>query len=478
MAAPPNSPRGDKKGFLSMNQTAAQFLASIQGKKVAFLGVGVSNNDCIRLFRQHGVDVTVCDRKTREQLGALADEFERLGCTLRLGEGYLDGLDADIAVRAPGIYFLSPEITALRDRGMVVTSEMELFFDFCPCPIYAVTGSDGKTTTTSVIAALLAAAGRRVHLGGNIGRALLPLIGDIQPTDAAVVELSSFQLLSMRRSPEVAVITNVSPNHLNVHRDYAEYIDSKRNLYRHQNAFSRTVLNAENEITASMCGEVRGRLLPFSSQRPLERGVYLQDGVIWAADGGKPEKVMAASDILLLGTHNAENYMAAIAATFGEVPFDTVREVARTFTGVEHRMEFVRTVDGVRWYNDSIATSPTRTIAGLRSFDRKVILIAGGSDKNIPYEPLAPAVLAHVKRLILMGKTAPKIEAAVTSCNGFDPAALPIVRVSILDEAVAAARDAAQEGDVVFFSPVSASFDLYPNFEARGAHFKRLVAAL
>lgn len=461
-----------------MNQTAAQFFASLRGKRTAFLGVGVSNNDCIRLFRRLGADVTVCDRKTRAQLGTLADEFEQLGCTLRLGDGYLDGLDADVVVRAPGVYFLSPDVTALRERGLTVTSEMELFFDLCPCPIYAVTGSDGKTTTTSVLAALLTAAGRRVQLGGNIGRALLPLVEQMQPADAAVVELSSFQLLSMRRSPEVAVVTNVSPNHLNVHQSYAEYIDAKRNIYQHQNAFSRTVLNADNELTAAMCGEVRGRLLPFSSKRPLERGVFLQHGDIWAADGGAPRKIMSASDILLLGAHNVENYMAAIAATLGEVPFDTIREVARTFTGVEHRMEFVRSVDGVRWYNDSIATSPTRTIAGLRSFDRKVILIAGGSDKNIPYEPLAPAVLAHVKRLILMGKTAPKIEAAVTACAGYDPAALPIDRVSILDDAVAAARAAAHEGDIVFFSPVSASFDLYPNFEARGEHFKRLVAAL
>ena len=463
-----------------MNQTAGLFFEFCSSRKIAFIGAGVSHNDCIRLFREKGIPVLLCDKKNKEQLGPIAEELEALGVTLKLGPDYLKDLEreADIVFRAPGMYFLNPELTALHKKGLTVTSELEVFFDLCPCPVFAVTGSDGKTTTTTLIAKFLESMGKKVHLGGNIGKALLPEIESVRPEDVAVVELSSFQLISMRRSPDVAVITNVAPNHLDVHKNFEEYIDSKRNLYRHQNAFSRTVLNADNEITASMAPEVRGQLCWFSSKGPVERGCYLQGEEILLCHNGKTEKVMDASDIRIPGWHNVENYMTAISATAGWVDFDNIRKIAREFNGVEHRIELVREKDRVKWYNDSIASSPTRTIAGLRSFKQKVILIAGGYDKKIPYAPLGPVVVEKVQALILMGKTADKIQQAVEEVPGFNPSSLPILRVANMEEGVRAAQEIAKPGDIVTMSPASASFDLYRNFEERGKHFKKLVMEL
>ena len=358
-------------------------------------------------------------------------------------------------------------------------NEMETFFDLCPCRIYGVTGSDGKTTTTTLIAEMLAKTGRRVFKGGNIGKALLPLIETIREEDAAVVELSSFQLISMRRSPDVAVITNISPNHLDVHGTMEEYISCKVNLIAHQNAYSRTVLNLDNAGTAALAEQVRGNLLWFTRQQKPERGTFLdEEGWLCYGESGKIQRIVRAEDIRIPGLHNVENYLAAIAAVWGEVPADTIVEVAKNFGGVEHRIEFVRELDGVKWYNDSIATSPTRVLAGLRSFNQRLIVIAGGYDKKIPFEPMAETVNQRVKILILMGVTAPKIEKAITEDPSYDPAKLQIVHAASMEEAVQKAKELAQPGDIVTLSPACASFDLYPNFEARGQHFKTLVKEL
>ena len=316
-------------------------------------------------------------------------------------------------------------------------------------------------------------------MGGNIGFPLLPRIEQIGPDDRAVVELSSFQLISMRKSPDVAVVTNVAPNHLDVHKDMQEYIDAKRNIYLHQGGLSRTVINADNEITASFLPEIRGEALQFSRKITPKLGCYLaEDGTLTMADRHSVTPVLHMEEIKIPGIHNVENYLAAISAVWGEVSKETIVEVAKSFAGVEHRIELVRELDGVKWYNDSIASSPTRTIAGLNSFRQKIILIAGGYDKKIPFEPLAPKILEKVKVLILMGVTAPKIEAAVTGCPGYAESGLRILHVSSMQEAVEQAKQAAGEGDIVSLSPACASFDLYPDFEARGRHFKELVKAL
>ncbi|MCI8624171.1 MAG: UDP-N-acetylmuramoyl-L-alanine--D-glutamate ligase [Provencibacterium sp.] len=462
-----------------MNEKAKRFFAYIRGRRVSVVGVGVTNTGVAKLLHEKGAIVTVRDRRSAEKIGAAAAELEAAGIRLVLGEDYLKQPDCDILFRAPGVYFHKEELCQLRREGVVVTSEMEVFFDLCPCRTFAVTGSDGKTTTTTLIAELLREAGYTVHLGGNIGRALLPVIEEIQPDDMAVVELSSFQLISMHCAPDVSVITNISPNHLDVHKDMEEYIGAKRGIYQHQNAFSKTVLNLDNEPSLAFVPEVRGRLFQFSRLSRPQFGTYLaEDGALYLRTRAGTVRLMAREEIVLPGDHNVENYLAALAATSDFVAAEEARQVARRFQGVEHRIEFVRERNGVRWYNDSIASSPTRTIAGLRSFDQKLILIAGGYDKKIPFLPLAPEINRHVKTLILTGATAGKIEEVVVSHPTYDPASLSILHAADLPDAVKKADDAAQPGDIVSLSPACASFDRYPNFEARGRHFKELVHAL
>ena len=451
----------------------------IQGKKVAFIGAGVSHKRCIEQFVELGAQVTLCDqKKSLEDFGAYADTLRRLHVRLSLGEHYTDGFAGqDIIMRTPGYEYYKPELQAALQAGTKVTSEVELFFELCPCEIVAVTGSDGKTTTTTLISKMFEAAGRKVFLGGNIGAALLPQLADVTPEAVAVVELSSFQLISMRVSPRVAVVTNVTPNHLDHHKDMQEYIDAKRNILLWQVPPCRAVLGFENEISRGMQKDCKGEQVWFTRLHDTDKGAFLResDDTLCYAENGVVTPILPRAEVKLRGLHNVENLLAAIAAVWGRVPVEAMRQVGSTFTGVEHRIEPVRTLDGVTYYNDSIASSPTRTIAGLRSFNQKIILIAGGYDKKIPYEPLAPEILAHVKTLVLMGATGPRIEAAVRACPGFDESALTILHADSMQHAVELARGAAQPGDVVSLSPASASFDLYPNFEVRGRDYKNIV---
>ncbi len=454
----------------------------IQGKRVAFIGAGVSHKRCIEQFVELGAQVTLCDqKKSIEDFGDYADTLRRLNVALSLGEHYTDGFAGqDIIMRTPGYEYFKPELQAAKAAGAMVTSEVELFFEFCPCEIVAVTGSDGKTTTTTLISKMFEAAGRKVFLGGNIGAALLPQLADVTPDAVAVVELSSFQLISMRRSPKVAVVTNVTPNHLDHHKDMQEYIDAKSNILLWQVPPCRAVLGYENDITRAMRSDCKGEQVWFTRLHETDRGAFLRasDDTLCYAENGVVTPVLPRAEIKLRGLHNVENLLAAIAAVWGRVPVEAMRQVGSTFTGVEHRIEPVRVLDGVTYYNDSIASSPTRTIAGLRSFDQKIILIAGGYDKKIPYEPLAPEIIAHVKTLVLMGATGPRIEKAVREHPDFDESKLTILHADNMQHAVELARSAAQPGDVVSLSPASASFDLYPNFEVRGRDYKNIVMQL
>lgn len=463
-----------------MDQKVAEYYRSIAGKKVYFLGAGVSHRQLIKIFAQKSAVVTLCDAAPRQQLGGYADEIEKLGVRLRLGKDYLDTLaDADIVFRSPGIDYTKPEIQAAVKAGVEVTSEIETFFALCPASTVGVTGSDGKTTTTTLIAEMLRQAGYTVHLGGNIGHPLLPVIEQIHADDIAVVELSSFQLISMRQSPDIAVVTNVTPNHLDHHKDMAEYIDAKRNILLYQSGQGVAVLNKDNDITRGFAADARGELRWFSAAQAVDNGAYVDakhDLIL--VRNGQSQTLMSLDGIRLPGAHNRENIAAAAAAVRTLAPDAAIQKVTGEFAGVEHRIELVREKNGVRWYNDSIGTSPTRTVAGLRSFDRKVILLAGGYDKKVSYDPLAPDIVAHVKYLLLCGDTGPVIEAAVKGCPGYDPAQLVIERTEGLAQSVARAAQIAQTGDVVLLSPASASFDAYANFEERGRHFKQLVKEL
>ncbi len=456
-----------------MNHMVDRYFSSLKGKRVVVLGIGVSNRPLIRMLLSYGIRTTACDKTERTTIDDEALELERMGAELRLGETYLDDLQADIVFRTPGMHPDIPALVKLRESGAVITSEMEAFFAVCPCKIIAVTGSDGKTTTTTLIAEMLKQAGRTVWLGGNIGQPLLPLASDMKDEDIAVVELSSFQLMGMKQSADIAVVTNLTPNHLDVHKDMDEYIDAKKNIFRHQSAACKLVLNMDDETVAGFAAEAKGRVVHFSRKEQPEQGAYLLGDDIFC----NGVCVMSKNDILLPGMHNVENYMAAMCAVDGLVGPEHVLAVAQNFGGVEHRIELVRVLDDIRFYNDSIASSPTRTIAGLHAFDQKIILIAGGYDKHIPFDVLGPEIIEHVKHLILCGDTAMKIKNAVVS----DPAYTGRPEIEIVEEleqAVQRAYHVAEAGDVVSLSPACAAFDKFKNFMVRGKVYKELVRAL
>lgn len=450
-----------------------EYFHTLEGKKITVIGMGVSNTPLIIKMLDAGLSVSACDKRQREAFNGLIEDLERKGLEVHLGEDYLDYLDgSDVIFRTPGMRPDLPQLQNAISAGAELTSEMEAFVSLCPCRIIAVTGSDGKTTTTTIIHGLLKAAGYRTFVGGNIGHPLLCDVDEIRPDDIVVLELSSFQLMTMGQSANIAVVTNLAPNHLDVHKDMDEYIDAKRNIFIHQDSSDKLVLNADNEITASFAAQAKGEVVQFSRKKAAD--VYIKDGSI--CYHGRP--VLKAEDILIPGVHNLENYMAAIAAVDGLVPDEVICTYAKTFGGVAHRIELVRKLNGVCWYNDSIASSPSRTIAGLKSFHQKVILIAGGYDKHIPYDVLGPQIVESVKELFLTGDTAEKIRVATMNAPGYTAEQLKITMCEDLRQAVELASVAAVPGDVVILSPASASFDRFRNFEERGNFFKELVQNL
>jgi len=453
-----------------MHSAFEQYFTSLKGKRVLVLGLGVSNRPLVRLLLSYGCTVTGCDRTPREKLDAEVLELETLGCTLRVGESYLEDLAADLVFRTPGMHPANPALEALRAGGAKITSEMEIFFEVCPCKLIAVTGSDGKTTTTTLISEILKAEGKTVWLGGNIGTPLLPLCPQMGEEDYAVVELSSFQLMDMERSPQIAVITNLAPNHLDVHKDMAEYVQAKTNIFNFQTYRDKLILNADNDITNRFTGPGTTRFFARHGKG------YVQLEGDWICRNGT--KVLDINTIAIPGVHNIENYMAAIAAVEGLASDETVRRVAASFGGVEHRIEFVRVKDGVKFYNDSIASSPTRTIAGLKSFSQKVMLIAGGYDKHIPYDVLGLYICDHAKAVYLNGATAQLIRRAVENAPGYTPGNPELIDCADFTDAVYKSAADAKAGDVVLMSPASAAFDQFKNFMERGDYFKKLIKEL
>ena len=456
--------------------TLQEYVDSLKGRRIAVLGIGVSNTPLIDLLLKNDLPLTVCDMRTEEALGDAAAALRARGAQLRLGPGYLDDLDGfDYIFRTPGLLPTDPALVKAKARGAVVTSEMEIFFRLCPCRTIGITGSDGKTTTSSIIAELLKAAGRRVHLGGNIGKPLLCEIPDFQPDDIAVLELSSFQLHSINIRPDVAVITNVSPNHLDKHPDFDDYVNAKRQIFANQTADDVLVVNRDNAYTARFGEEAKSRVLYFSRKETLSDGVFCRNGMIYRSHNYEVESIIPESEILLPGVHNVENYMAAFAAVDGVVSPEMCRAVARTYGGVTHRLELIRKLNGVSYINDSIATSPTRTIAGLRAMRSKPILIAGGHDKHVSFDGLADEICERVRALLLTGDTAEQIAIAVRRSVFYDPMRLPIKIVPDLTTAVLEAKAMASPGDIVLLSPACSSFDRFRNFAERGDKFREIV---
>lgn len=445
-------------------KTLSEFYEWVNGKKIDVIGIGISNLPLIKALANNGAEVKAHDR--REDLGETGKELSDLGVELVLGEEYLSGIDGEMVFKTPGLRFDVPELLAAKDRGAKITSEMELFFEVCPAHIFAVTGSDGKTTTTTLIYKMLKEAGKTVYVGGNIGNPLLTEADKMREDDYVVLELSSFQLHTMTQSPERALITNISPNHLDMHKSYEEYIDAKCNIYKYQKEEDLLILNADNDVTAGILKERCAK----SFSRKGTGDVYLKENVIYKEN----EAILNVSDIKVPGVHNVENYMAAIAMVYDIVGKEPVVKVAKEFGGVEHRIEFVREIDGVRYYNSSIDSSPNRTINTLNVFSEPVVLIAGGKDKGIEYDEVGPAIADKVKTLILIGATSEKIEEAVMKTGK----KVHTLKPQSYEEAVKMAKDAAEPGDVVLLSSASTSFDMFKNFEERGNLFKKLVNEL
>ncbi len=452
-----------------------EFKKFINGKNVAVVGIGVSNIPLINFLVKLGANVTGFDMKSEEALGEVAVDFKKKGVKLELGEKYLEKLTGyEVIFKTPSMRIDCEALVRAKKEGAYITSEMEEFVRYCKGKIYAITGSDGKTTTTTIISKLLEAEGYKTWVGGNIGTPLFSNIEEIDENHMVVLELSSFQLMTMNLPVDVAVVTNLAPNHLDMHKDMQEYIDAKKNIFLYQSNDSVLVLNRENDITYGFESEAKAEIREFSSKRVLENGAYFNEGVLYL-DGNI---VCKKDDIVIKGMHNVENYLAAFTATKDDVEIKTMKKVAESFAGVEHRCELVRDLDGVKYYNDSIASSPTRTLAGLFAFERKVILIAGGYDKHIPFEPLAEEGYPFIKELILLGDTKDLIKEAFNKLTLNKNINIPIVMVDSLEEAVNKAKEIAQSGDIVTLSPACASFDMFPNFAVRGNKFKEIVNSL
>lgn len=458
-----------------MKRDFKEFKDFISGKNVGVVGIGVSNIPLINFLLDLGAKVTAFDKKNKEDLGNIADEFSEKGVILELGEHYLDNLTGfDVIFKTPSMRIDSEALVRAKNEGAYVTSEMEEFVKYTKGKIYAITGSDGKTTTTTIVSKLLEEEGYKTWVGGNIGTPLFAQIENIKDDDRVVLELSSFQLMTMHEEINVAICTNLAPNHLDMHKGMQEYIDSKKNIFLYQNDEDVLVVNRENDITYSFEKEAKGKVIEFSSKRVIEDGAYLKDNILYL----EGKEVCDRDDIIIKGVHNVENYLAAFIATKDDVSVETMKKIAQTFAGVEHRCELVREIDGVKYYNDSIASSPTRTLAGLKAFNEKVILIAGGYDKNIPFEPLAYEGYPYIKTLILLGKTKDKIKLVFDKLEKEKGIKVNIKTVSSLDEAVDVAKKIAVSGDIVTLSPACASFDMFPNFMARGNAFKDIVNSL
>ena len=465
-------------GFV--NEKLEEFEKYIKFRKVAIIGLGVSNLPLLDYMYNKHAKVTVFDEREQESIpNDVLDKIKSHQFDSYFGKNCLENLNGfDIVFRSPSCLPTRKELVKEADRGALITTEIELLMKMCPCMIVGITGSDGKTTTTSLINFILEKSGKKVFLGGNIGTPLFTKLDKMRPKDIVVLELSSFQLMEMDVSPDIAVITNITPNHLNIHKDYEEYIDSKKNIFKYQNENGILILNYDNEITRNCGKEAKGKVIYFSSKEKLDNGYIVDENVIKKCDDSIRTHILNTDEVKLRGRHNYENIATALAATQNLVDIDSAVKAVKKFTAVEHRLEFVRELDGVKWYNDSASSSPTRTISGLNAFDEKITLIAGGYDKNLDYEPIAKPIIEKVNNLILMGQTSGKIFDCVKKELEKENKELPIYMCDSLEDVINTARKVTKEGEIVLFSPASASFDMFKNAVERGLKFKEIVKKL
>lgn len=460
-----------------INEKLNEFNEYIRFRKVAIVGLGVSNLPLMEYLYEKKANVTVFDERDTDSISKdIMDKITTYGFGFHFGEDALKNLKGfNVIFRSPSCLPTRKELVDEANNGAIVTTEVELLMKMCPCKIVGVTGSDGKTTTTSLINAILKKAGYNTFLGGNIGTPLFTKLSDMKPEDILVLELSSFQLMGMEISPDIAVITNITPNHLNIHKDYEEYIEAKKNIFKYQDEKGVLVLNYDNEITRNCEKEANGKVIFFSSKNKLDNGYIVDEDVIKECEDKIRKHILNVEDVILRGNHNYQNIATAIAATSSLVDMDIAVDAIKEFKPVEHRIEFIRELDGVKWYNDSASSSPSRTLSGINAFKEDIILIAGGYDKNLDYTPLAKPIIKKVKSLILIGQTSGKIFDVVKLELEKENKELDIHMCETLEETVNLAKKVVKTGQVVLFSPASASFDMFKNFADRGNQFKELV---
>lgn len=460
-----------------INEKLEEFNKFLDSKKVAIIGMGVSNLPLLDYFYDKNAKVTVFDKNTPSD--EIMEKINKYRYEVEIGEYNLSRLNGfDIVFRSPSVLPTREELIIAANKGTIITSEIEMVLKLAPCKIIGVTGTEGKTTTTSIIYEILKSSGKNCFLGGNIGKPIFTEIKNMKPEDIVVLELSSFQLMGMEVSPDISVVTNMYPDHLNIHSSYEEYQQAKKNIFLHQNEDGVVILNYDNEITRKFADEVKSNLVFFSSLENLENGyVYdRKDETIKHCVNGRFENILKKQEIKLRGIHNYENICAALAATAPIVDEKSQIKAIKEFNGVEHRLEFVRELNGVKYYNDSIGTSPASTIAGLNAFDENIILLAGGSDKGLDYTEIGETIAKKVRVLLLTGPTAEKIESATKSAmNKADKETVEIIHCKNLQEAVSVANRKAKPGEIVLMSPASASFDAFKNFIERGIKFKEFV---
>ncbi|MBO5005602.1 MAG: UDP-N-acetylmuramoyl-L-alanine--D-glutamate ligase [Clostridia bacterium] len=459
------------------NTKLEEFNKYIVDKKVAIIGIGVSNIPLLEYFNKKGAKVTVFDRRNIENIDKnIIDTISNYCMGMSFGVDYLSKLHGfDIIFRSPSCRPDTKEIEEEVNRGAILTSEIEMLMKMCPGTIIGITGSDGKTTTTSLIYEIIKQKGYNCYLGGNIGIPLFTKIDEMKKDDIIILELSSFQLMDMEISPNISIITNITPNHLDIHKSYEEYIESKKNIFKYQNKDGILILNYDNDITREFEKEANGKVIFFSSKTKLENGIIYDDEKIKSCENGIRRHILNTKNIYIKGIHNFENICAAIAATAPLVDIDTQSKIITEFKGVHHRLEFVRDINGVKWYNDSASSSPTRTIAGISAFNEELVLITGGYDKNLDYTPMAKPIVDKVKTLILIGQTSEKIYNAVKQEMKNQNKVVEIYKCDSLQDAIDIANELAWPEEVVLFSPGSASFDMFKNAYQRGDIFKELV---
>jgi len=460
-------------------------MIDLKGKKIGILGLGEENIALAKYLLDRHLNFVICDQKKAGELGEISEQVKNWPVDFRLGPDYLRDLkDFDLVFRTPGLPYFHPKIQAAKAAGVKIFSQTKFFFSACPCPIIGITGTKGKGTTATLISEILkkspiANRQSQIFLGGNIGHPPIIFLDQLKKNDLVVLELSSFQLQDLHQSPHLAVILDIKVDHLDYHKDEKEYIEAKGNIVRFQEKSDFAVINADYLTSFELGLLSSGEVFWFSRRKSIDQGVWVKNGQEFILRyQNKEYPIIKTADVRLRGEHNWENIAAAAATSFlAGVDLDSIRKTIESFPGLEHRLEFIAQINGVKFYNDSFSTTPDTAIAAITSFGEPIVLIAGGSEKGADYTGLGKAIVSSkVKTVILIGKTGPKIKEKIQSSLRRKKKKIKLIdKIENFKKAVSEARKEAKPGDVILLSPASASFDWFRDYKDRGNQFKSLV---